>query len=109
MINTMLNNNNKEKSNIFKAFCDEKRLEILAFLQGGEKCGCDIIEHIKLRQSAVSYHMKILCESGIVESRQVGKWVHYKISESGCAYAKNILAEVTSTSDIITNKKSKVI
>ena len=27
--------------------------------------------------------MKILVESGVVESRQEGKWTHYKISEKG--------------------------
>ncbi|MPN54931.1 hypothetical protein SDC9_202610 [bioreactor metagenome] len=39
--------------------------------------------------------MKILVESGVVESRQEGKWTHYKISEKGSAYAGDLLKELT--------------
>ena len=40
-----------------------------------------------LTQSGLSYHMKILCDSGIVTSRQEGKWTHYRLSASGGAWA----------------------
>ena len=36
-----------------------------------------------LTQSGLSYHMKILCDSGIVTSRQEGKWTHYRLSKAG--------------------------
>jgi len=39
--------------------------------------------------------MKILVESGIVDSRQEGKWTHYKISEEGSKRAINLLEEMT--------------
>ncbi|MBO3282398.1 transcriptional regulator, partial [Intestinimonas butyriciproducens] len=42
-----------------------------------------------------SYHMKILCESGIVGSRQEGKWTHYRLSKSGSEYAAQLLVELT--------------
>ena len=58
---------------IFKAFCDEKRLKILDYLKSGEKCACVLIDSMGIGQSALSYHMKILCESGMVVSRQEGK------------------------------------
>lgn len=64
---------------VFKALCDEKRLAILALLRSGEKCVCDLSEQMKIGQSSLSYHMKILCESGIVKGRQDGKWTHYRI------------------------------
>ncbi len=80
---------------MFKAFCDEKRLRILELLQGGEKCACVLLEQLDIGQSGLSYHMKILVESGIVESRQEGKWTHYKISAKGSAYAAALLAELT--------------
>ena len=68
---------------IFKALCDEKRLMILELLQSGEKCACVLIDKMDMGQSGLSYHMKILCESGIVTSRQEGKWTHYSLSKSG--------------------------
>ena len=58
---------------IFKALCDEKRLAILNHLKSGEKCACVLQEPLDLTQSGLSYHMKILCDSGIVTSRQEGK------------------------------------
>ena len=65
---------------IFKALCDEKRLMILELLQSGEKCACVLIDKMDMGQSGLSYHMKILCESGIVTSRQEGKHLYYELS-----------------------------
>ena len=48
---------------IFKALCDTKRLTILDYLKSGEKCACVLIENMNIGQSALSYHMKILCDS----------------------------------------------
>ncbi len=80
---------------IFKALCDEKRLAILHHLRSGEKCACVLIERMNIGQSALSYHMKILCESGIVIARQEGKWIHYSLSRSGSEYAAKRLLELT--------------
>ena len=85
----------EEHSKIFKAFCDEKRLQILELLRCGEQCACVLLEQLDLGQSGLSYHMKILVESGVVESRQEGKWTHYKISQKGSAHALALLKEAT--------------
>ena len=79
----------------FKPFCDENRLRILEMLRGGEKCACVLIEQLGIAQSALSYHMKILVESGIVQSTQQGKWTHYRISEQGSTRAMRMLSELT--------------
>lgn len=89
-------NGYKNDTIIFKALCDEKRLSILELLKGGEKCACVLMEELNIAQSALSYHMKILCESGIVTSRQEGKWTHYTISKGGREYAIKRLTELTS-------------
>ena len=89
-------NGYKNDTIIFKALCYEKRLSILELLKGGEKCACVLMEELNIAQSALSYHMKILCESGIVTSRQEGKWTHYTISKSGREYAIKRLTELTS-------------
>lgn len=72
---------------VFKALCDPKRLAILEQLRSGEKCACVLQEPMALTQSGLSYHMKILCDSGLVASRQEGKWTHYRLSTSGRAWA----------------------
>lgn len=77
----------QEDAKVFKALCDPKRLAILEQLRSGEKCACVLQEPMDLTQSGLSYHMKILCDSGIVSSRQEGKWTHYRLSVSGGAWA----------------------
>ena len=94
----------EDHAKIFKAFCDEKRLRILELLRGGEKCACVLLEQLDLGQSGLSYHMKILVESGIVESRQEGKWTHYKISEKGSAYAGTLLKKLTKPNAVTEEK-----
>jgi len=96
-----LNTACKDHAKVFKAFCDEKRLQIIDLLRGGEKCACVLLEQLDLGQSGLSYHMKILVESGIVQSRQEGKWTHYKISEKGSSYAIALLKELTTPKNII--------
>ena len=39
--------------------------------------------------------MKILCDSGIVNARQEGKWTHYSLSKRGSEYASKRLLELT--------------
>ena len=84
-----------EDAKIFKALCDEKRLKIISLLRSGEKCACVLIDDMGIGQSALSYHMKILCESGIVDSRQEGKWTHYRLSDSGRDRDLKRLAKLT--------------
>lgn len=84
-------------TNIFKAFSDERRLKILELLKDGEECACFLIEQLSMAQSSLSYHMKILCDSGIVDSRQEGKWTYYKISEDGRNNALEVIKKITET------------
>ncbi|MBR5719353.1 MAG: winged helix-turn-helix transcriptional regulator [Clostridia bacterium] len=88
---------NEERAKVFKALCDEKRQRILELLQSGEKCACVLLEHMDMPQSTLSYHMKILCESGIVEGRDEGKWTYYHISPEGSQKAIALLTEITQT------------
>ena len=89
----------EERARVFTALCDERRQRILELLQGGEKCACVLIEQMDMPQSSLSYHMKILCDSGIVTGREEGKWTHYRISPEGSARAVELLREITATAE----------
>ena len=89
----------EERAKVFKALCDERRQRILELLHGGEKCACVLIEKIGMPQSSLSYHMKILCESGIVTSREEGKWTHYQISRQGSEKAVALLKTITAVEE----------
>ena len=89
----------EERAKVFKALCDERRQRILELLHGGEKCACVLIEEMDMPQSSLSYHMKILCESGIVTSREEGKWTHYQISRQGSEKAVALLKTITAVEE----------
>lgn len=85
----------QKQAKVFKALCDPKRLAILEQLRSGEKCACTLQDPAGLTQSGLSYHMKILCESGIVTGRQEGKWTYYSLSDPGRAHAMELLKQLT--------------
>lgn len=87
--------NYSDVTKVFRALSDVKRLQILELLHDNEKCACKILDHLNIGQSTLSHHMKILCDSGIVENHCEGKWTHYSISKKGCRNAKKILEEIT--------------
>ena len=93
---------------IFKALCDENRVKILNFLQGGEQCACKLLESLNISQPTLSHHMKILTDSGIVIGRKDGKWTHYSLSKQGidaAIHCLNILKSYSSTGDCCCSKK----
>ena len=89
----------EERAKVFKALCDARRQRILELLHGGEKCACVLMEERGMPQSSLSYHMKILCESGIVTSREEGKWTHYQISRQGSEKAVALLKTITAVEE----------
>ncbi|MHA1881496.1 MAG: ArsR/SmtB family transcription factor [Candidatus Thorarchaeota archaeon] len=70
----------KNRLKIFKALCDETRLNIVEFLYTGEKCVCEIVPYVKRTQSTVSIQLAKLKALDIVSSRRDGKSVYYKIT-----------------------------
>lgn len=85
----------KEDVRMIKALADENRLAILEMLQDGEKCACIILEQLKVTQPTLSHHMKLLCDSGIVESYKDGKWMHYSLSSKGSRKLQDMIAHYT--------------
>ena len=85
---------NRKTAIMFKAFCDENRLQILQLLKDGEKCACCLLEEMQISQPTLSHHMKILCDSGVVIGRKEGKWIHYSISKQGLEEVMHFLEEL---------------
>jgi ArsR family transcriptional regulator len=86
----------ENEARVFKAFCDPNRLMIIEMLQSGEKCACKLLEDLNIVQSTLSHHMKILCDSGLVDSRRSGKWMRYSLNSQGFEIAKTLLNELSS-------------
>ena len=86
--------NDKKIAVFFKALGDENRIHILRILQSGERCACKLLEELQITQPTLSHHMRILCDSGIVNGRKEGKWMYYSISEEGAKAAADYLTVV---------------
>ena len=81
---------------VFTAFFDVTRLKILEHLRSGEKCASALLEQVSVGQPTLSYHMKILVESGIVTARKVHKWTYYSICDCGKKRVKEMLKQLDS-------------
>lgn len=92
---------------IFKALADETRIKIVEMLSCGEMCACDILECFQITQPTLSYHMKILTECGIVNSRKDGSWIRYSNNEELVDSIKEFWDEITKANDscICNNRK----
>ena len=60
---------------------DVYKRQIIDMIKTEEKCACKILEELQITQPTLSHHMKILCDSGLVNSRREGKWMHYSINK----------------------------
>lgn len=71
----------KELATVFKALADEARLRILNLLfRTGELCVCDIEATTGFTQTKVSRHLLYLKNAGLLDARQQGLWMLYKIA-----------------------------
>lgn len=80
---------------IFKAMSDETRLKIMDMLSCDELCACNILENFKITQPTLSYHMKILTDSGLVLARKDGAWTRYRLNPDGVHLIKAFFDAIT--------------
>ena len=77
-----------------KALSDATRINIFEMLAQGELCACKILEDFQITQPTLSYHMKILCESGLVSGRKDGVWMKYSIRPDSLEAVKEFYEEI---------------
>jgi ArsR family transcriptional regulator, arsenate/arsenite/antimonite-responsive transcriptional repressor len=77
---------------LFRALGDDTRLRIVALLSHGELCVCHLEAALDLNQSTASRQLGILKSAGIVDSRRVGTWVYYALTEQDDATVAQALA-----------------
>jgi ArsR family transcriptional regulator len=88
-----------------KALSDPNRLVILDQLKDGERCACNILELLKISQPTLSHHMRVLCETGLVNCRREGKWMHYRLNSDKFKELSVLLNGFTSGNQKYTSDK----
>ena len=89
----------KDLAKVFKALSDETRLKILLIISKRTICQKGISRHLGISESAVSQHIKVLKESGIVTGIKQGYSVIYVINDDCFKEAKFFLKMINDIED----------
>lgn len=79
---------------ICKALSENNRILIIENLVEEKLCACDLLERLNLSQSTLSYHMKFLEKSGLVNTKIEGKWSFYSINCSKFKEFKSYISKI---------------
>jgi DNA-binding transcriptional ArsR family regulator len=86
-----------DPSEIFKVLSVDKRIKIIEFLKAKGPLGTkEIAKKLKITPAAVSQHLKILKQSGLVRSERNGYWIPYSIDEKAMEKCRQLLNEICS-------------
>ena len=78
------------KIGVLKAVADDTRFEMLKKMSKGEICACELPDIVKKTQPAVSQHLKVLFEAGLVQKRKEGAKRVYSLSNKGARVLKDV-------------------
>jgi ArsR family transcriptional regulator len=88
-----------------KALADETRMRIIQLLASGPLCACDLHVSFDISQPTLSYHLKLLSDSKLVEPRREGRWTHYTLNRSHLSSLMEFISESASAGNGIEPKQ----
>lgn len=93
----------KELTEVYKALSDPTRLSLVKLLndQEGELCVNALAQELGVSQSAVSQHLRVLRQVGLVTGERRGSSVHYTISQAGIEQYKSRILDTLGENFII--------
>jgi DNA-binding transcriptional ArsR family regulator len=79
---------------LFAALADSTRRHLLERLAAGERTVSELTEGLPQSQAAVSQHLKVLREAGLVEAWQEGRFRRYRLRPQGLTELRDWLDEL---------------
>ena len=70
-----------DATQLLKALANEKRLQILCLLMDGERSVGELNHLLDLGQSALSQHLAVFREEGIVSTRREAQTIFYRLAD----------------------------
>lgn len=64
------------------ALGDGGRVRLAAACVERERCVCQLVALLGLSMAAVSRHLALLRDAGLLASRKDGRWVHYRLADA---------------------------
>ena len=86
----------EEARALLKALADPLRLQVIEALGEGERCVCDLTGELGLAQSKLSFHLKVLREAGLIDGRQQGRWMYYRLRPEAISALQHWLGNLAS-------------
>ncbi|MBO9707354.1 MAG: helix-turn-helix transcriptional regulator [Caulobacter sp.] len=83
-----------QAAKLLRALANERRLMILCQLVAGERSVGQIQPLVGLSQSALSQHLAVLREEGVVAARREAQTVWYRITDPAALRVVGALAEI---------------
>lgn len=83
-----------QAAKLLKALSNERRLTILCQLGDRELAVSQIQPLVDLSQSALSQHLAVLREQGVVATRREGQTIFYRIADPAAVRVVATLAEI---------------
>ncbi len=69
----------ERQAGIAKAVAHPLRIAVIDFLKEGERCVCDIAEHVGSERSNISRHLAVMVHAGVLTCRKDGLKVFYNL------------------------------
>ena len=91
----------------FRALADPLRLQIIELLRSQELCVCELCDKLEVSQSKLSFHLKNLKEADLVDSRQEGRWMYYRLNLPQFMALEQYLSEYRRFADIVPAKNCR--
>jgi DNA-binding transcriptional ArsR family regulator len=82
----------ESRHDVFQAVADPTRRRLLRLLDEGEKPVTALSGHFAMSRTAVSKHLRILADAGLVSERKVGRETRYRMNPDPLLELKRWLA-----------------
>jgi ArsR family transcriptional regulator len=76
---------------LLQAVADPVRWTVLSRLATGTACVCELQEHFDIAPNLLSYHLKVLRDSGLVTTARRGRWVDYSLAPDAATRIREAL------------------
>jgi DNA-binding transcriptional ArsR family regulator len=86
--------NAEEAERFLRAMANRNRLMVLCSLVPGELSVSALLDRVPLSQSALSQHLAVLRNQGLVETRREAQTIHYRIADPRVRRLMPLLCEV---------------
>ena len=89
-----------DAAKLLRALANERRLMILCQLGDGERTVGELQPLVGLSQSALSQHLAVLREEGVVATRRDGQSIWYRVADPAAVKVVGTLAEIFCPSEV---------